>query len=95
MRFTTDFPKVLEPLARVVKPQEEVRKWMNDIMDRCTRADYVHLAIRLPKPEGAGNDEEDVDVDVRSREESSSTSFTPAGSVVPERRRPSKTNKAT
>lgn len=42
-------PKVLEPLARVVKPADEVRKYMNEIMDRAERAPDGFLALRLPR----------------------------------------------
>ncbi|KAL5341286.1 hypothetical protein BJX70DRAFT_359341 [Aspergillus crustosus] len=41
--------KVLEPLARVVKPQDEVRKYMNEIMDRAERAPDGFLAYQLPR----------------------------------------------
>ncbi|KAJ5791584.1 uncharacterized protein N7518_008595 [Penicillium psychrosexuale] len=41
--------KILEPLARVVKPADEVRKYMNDIMDRAERAPDGYLAMRLPR----------------------------------------------
>lgn len=41
--------KVLEPLARVVRPAEQVREYMNDIMDRMERADIEYLAMRLPR----------------------------------------------
>ncbi|KAJ5090688.1 hypothetical protein N7532_009372 [Penicillium argentinense] len=44
-------PKILEPLIRVVKPPEEVRKYMNDIMDRAERAPDGFPAIRLPREE--------------------------------------------
>ncbi|KAJ5935208.1 hypothetical protein N7466_004755 [Penicillium verhagenii] len=40
--------RILDPLTRVVKPAEEVRKYMNEIMDRAERAPDGHLAIRLP-----------------------------------------------
>ncbi|KAJ5187439.1 hypothetical protein N7449_010433 [Penicillium cf. viridicatum] len=40
--------KILEPLARVAKPADEVRKYMNDIMDRAERAPDGYLAMRLP-----------------------------------------------
>ncbi|KAJ5142895.1 uncharacterized protein N7515_001682 [Penicillium bovifimosum] len=43
--------KILEPLARVVKPADEVRKYMNDIMDRAERAPDGYLALRLPREE--------------------------------------------
>ena len=41
--------KVLEPLARVVRPADQVRDHMNDIMDRMERADIEYLAMRLPR----------------------------------------------
>lgn len=41
-------PKVLEPLTRVVKPADEVRKYMNEIMDRAERAPDGFPAMRLP-----------------------------------------------
>lgn len=41
----------LEPLARVVKPADEVRKYMNEIMDRAERAPDGFLAMRLPREE--------------------------------------------
>lgn len=40
--------RILDPLTRVVKPADEVRKYMNDIMDRAERAPDGHLAFRLP-----------------------------------------------
>lgn len=44
-------PKILEPLTRVVKPAEEVRKYMNEIMDRAERAPDGFPALRLPREE--------------------------------------------
>ena len=41
--------KHLEQLAKVVKPQEEVVKYMDDIMDRKKRAKTAFLALKLPK----------------------------------------------
>lgn len=43
--------KSLEPLTRVVKPAEEVRKYMNEIMDRAERAPDGFPAFRLPREE--------------------------------------------
>lgn len=51
--------KVLEPLSRVVKPPDEVRKYMNEIMDRAERAPDGFLAFQLPREEAG--DEHDVD----------------------------------
>lgn len=50
-RFFSPNPKTLEPLARVVKPVDEVRKYMNQIMDRAERAPEGFLALRLPREE--------------------------------------------
>lgn len=49
INFSTPHARLLEPLARVVAPLEEVRKHMDDIMDRMPRAREVHLALRLPR----------------------------------------------
>ncbi|KAJ6084233.1 hypothetical protein N7486_011033 [Penicillium sp. IBT 16267x] len=40
--------RILDPLTRVVKPADEVRRYMNEIMDRAERAPDGHLAFRLP-----------------------------------------------
>ncbi|KAK4445533.1 hypothetical protein QBC34DRAFT_162877 [Podospora aff. communis PSN243] len=41
--------RFLDHLFRVVAPQEDVRRYMDDIMDNMTRAEYVLLAMRLPR----------------------------------------------
>lgn len=51
VRISSSQPKHLEYFPRIVAPQEEVRRYMDDIMDNMTRAEYVLLAMRLPKPE--------------------------------------------
>ncbi|KAJ5128729.1 hypothetical protein N7476_007349 [Penicillium atrosanguineum] len=48
-RIHASNPRVLEPLTRVVKPAEEVRKYMNEIMDRAERAPDGFPAFRLPR----------------------------------------------
>ncbi|KAL4929969.1 uncharacterized protein BDV17DRAFT_52399 [Aspergillus undulatus] len=48
-RIFSSNPKTLEPLARVVKPQDEVRKYMNEIMDRAERAPDGFLTYQLPR----------------------------------------------
>lgn len=53
MRIYSSNPRVLEPLARVVKPPDEVRKYMEDVMDRAERAPEGFLALRLPREEEA------------------------------------------
>lgn len=51
VRISSSQPRHLEYFSRVVVPQDEVRRYMEDIMDNTTRAEYVLLAMRLPKPE--------------------------------------------
>jgi len=43
----------LDNLHRVVAPQDEVRRYMDDVMDNMTRAEYVVLAMRLPRGDPA------------------------------------------
>lgn len=49
IRLYTHTGRHLENLARVVAPQDEVRRYMDDVMDNMTRAEYVLLAMRLPR----------------------------------------------
>jgi hypothetical protein len=64
MRISSQTGRHLEHLARVVAPQEDVRRYMDDVMDNMTRAEYVLLAMRLPRAgedtekDGAGGNDE-------------------------------------
>ncbi|KAI0203480.1 hypothetical protein F4808DRAFT_21175 [Astrocystis sublimbata] len=49
LRLHSQNPKVLENLARVVAPEAEVQRYMDDVMETMTRAEYVLLAMRLPR----------------------------------------------
>ena len=49
MRLTTPHPKVLEPLAKIVAPQDEVRRYMDSVFDKMSPAETVYLATRLPR----------------------------------------------
>lgn len=49
IRIQSSQARQLESLQKVVAPQEEVQRYMNDVMDNATRAEYVLLAMRLPK----------------------------------------------
>ncbi|KAL3450129.1 hypothetical protein BJX65DRAFT_271403 [Aspergillus insuetus] len=60
-RIYSNNPKNLEPLARVVKPQEEVRKYMNEIMDRAERAPDGFLAYQLPREQPIEDNEAESD----------------------------------
>ncbi|KAK3388623.1 hypothetical protein B0T20DRAFT_386733 [Sordaria brevicollis] len=49
---------LLDNLARVVAPEDEVKRYMDDIMDTMQRSEFVLLAMRLPRPtETPGNGE--------------------------------------
>ncbi|RAO67027.1 uncharacterized protein BHQ10_003039 [Talaromyces amestolkiae] len=49
MRFYSSKPATLEPLSRIVKPAAEVRKYMEEIMERAERAPAGFLPFRLPR----------------------------------------------
>lgn len=57
--------RILEYFARVVAPVEEVSRYMDNIMNSMTRAEYVLLAMRLPRkaPLTSGSDGVKVDDD--------------------------------
>ena len=58
MRLHSSSGKHLEYLTKVVAPEDEVRRYMDDVMDNMTRAEYVLLAMRLPREDE--EDREDV-----------------------------------
>jgi hypothetical protein len=49
MQLSTQQPRTLDLLARVVAPAEEVRQYMNDVFDKMKPAETAYLAIRLPR----------------------------------------------
>ncbi|KAI9771766.1 MAG: hypothetical protein M1839_002731 [Geoglossum umbratile] len=58
-RLAAQTSKMLEPLVKVVADPAEARKYMDDIMDNMTRAEYVHLAMRLPRDPHDIDDEDE------------------------------------
>ncbi|RYO95746.1 hypothetical protein DL765_011774, partial [Monosporascus sp. GIB2] len=59
IRLHSQSGKHLENLAKVVAPPEEVRRYMDDVMDNMTRAEYVILAMRLPRADDEGQADDD------------------------------------
>lgn len=53
MRLSTPHPRILEPLARIVAPPEEVRRYMDSVFDKMSPAETVFLATRLPRAQDA------------------------------------------
>lgn len=49
MQLSTQQPRTLDHLARVVAPAEEVRQYMNDVFDKMRPAEMAYLATRLPR----------------------------------------------
>lgn len=68
IRLQTNAGRHLENLARVVAPQDEVRRYMDDVMDNMTRAEYVLLAMQLPR--NAEDPDEDVDMTEAAKDSS-------------------------
>ena len=62
---------LIELVKKFVKPAEEVRKHMEEVMARCTRAPEAHLALRLPVKgaEGAETEEERAEEEGKMAEE--------------------------
>ncbi|KAI0882386.1 uncharacterized protein GGS22DRAFT_51061 [Annulohypoxylon maeteangense] len=58
VRIFAQSSKHLENLTRVVAPQDDVRRYMDDVMDNMTRAEYVLLAMRLPRADKEDQAEE-------------------------------------
>ncbi|KAF6226922.1 hypothetical protein HO133_008363 [Letharia lupina] len=53
MRLSTSHPRILEPLAKIVAPPDEVRRYMDSVFDKMTPADTIFLATRLPRAQDA------------------------------------------
>lgn len=65
MQLSTQQPRTLDLLARVVAPAEEVRQYMNDVFDKMKPAEMAYLATRLPRTkEGDAMEFEKLSVDV-------------------------------
>ncbi|KAK3901567.1 hypothetical protein C8A05DRAFT_44815 [Staphylotrichum tortipilum] len=59
VRLFTHAGRHLENLARVVAPKEEVGRYMGDVMGKMTRAEYILLAMRLPRRDGTEEEEKE------------------------------------
>lgn len=83
MRLTAQNPRVLEPLARVVAPPDEVQSYMNSVFDKMNRAENVFLAVQLPRTsESANTETEDRDVSFDSSKLIRSY-YSPPDTIVP------------
>lgn len=83
MRLTAQNPRVLEPLARITAPPDEVKNYMNSVFDKMNRAEKVFLAVQLPRnSESANMETEDRDVPLDSSKLIRSY-YSPPDTVVP------------
>ncbi|KAI9894923.1 MAG: hypothetical protein M1814_000143 [Vezdaea aestivalis] len=77
MCLRTHQARILEPLSSVVSSRDDVRSYMNEIMHNTRRADFVHLALRLPKnTREEGPDNEVHLIDLEASQTPSITRFT-------------------
>ncbi|KAI9682048.1 MAG: hypothetical protein M1817_000102 [Caeruleum heppii] len=83
MRLTAANARVLEPLARAVAPPDDVRKYMNEIMDHVTCAEHVYLAMRLPRNDEEEDEEEEWQREQVDAEAVRKAAFMPPGSIMP------------
>ncbi|KAK4227314.1 hypothetical protein QBC38DRAFT_196265 [Podospora fimiseda] len=60
IRLFTPTGRHLDHLSRVVAPQEEVVRYMDGVMDKMTRAEYILLAMRLPRKDGTETEDTDM-----------------------------------
>lgn len=49
MLLLTDNHDIKQALPRAVRPPDVVEKYMEEVFDKCKRADETYLAFRLPK----------------------------------------------
>lgn len=82
MRLTAQNPRVLEPLARIVAPPDEVKKYMNSVFDKMNRAENVFLAVQLPRTSESANMETE-DRDVLDSSKLIRSYYSPPDTVVP------------
>lgn len=80
IRLYTPTGRHLENLARVVAPQDDVRRYMDDIMDKMTRAEYVLLAMRLPRGDPAAKEDGVAPTDAKDAKDTKETQTNGAAS---------------
>ncbi len=82
IRLSTHNPRTLEPLARVVAPLDEVRRYMDSFFDKMAPAESVFLATRLPRSKNI-EESEKHDTAVQSEGEVIKSVYAPPDSIVP------------
>lgn len=81
MRLSSLQPRILEPLARIVAPPDEVRRHMESMFDKMTRANNVFLATRLPRRSPSMTEKDDPSA--ATEENLIQTSYSPPHTMTP------------
>lgn len=82
MRLSCPNPRILEPIAKVLAPQDEVRRYMDGVFDKMLPAERVFLATRLPRSKDWEEEEEEDTVE-RGREQIVQATYEAPSSIVP------------
>ena len=83
IRLSCPNPRILEPIAKVLAPQDEVRRYMDGIFDKMLPAENVYLATRLPRTK-EGNEGDDAKVEEeKGRGELLRATYEAPSSLVP------------
>ncbi|KAL8917647.1 MAG: hypothetical protein Q9208_007828 [Pyrenodesmia sp. 3 TL-2023] len=86
IRLSASNPKILEPLARVVAPPEEVRRYMEGVFDKMSPAKEAWLVVRAPRErveEEEGEKKEAAEEDRRGVREVVRRVYEAPNSLVP------------
>ncbi len=81
MRLSSLQPRILEPLARIVAPPDEVRKYMDSVFEKMTQADNVFLATRLPRTSQSVTEKEEFSAPLEPN--LVQTSYSPPHTLMP------------
>ncbi|KAI9841596.1 MAG: hypothetical protein M1837_000503 [Sclerophora amabilis] len=87
MRIAAHTARILDSFARVVANLDQARKYMDDVMDNMTRAEYVHLAMRLPRDQDEIDNEEEEASESGDHQNNLKAIYAPPGSVRPPKKK--------
>lgn len=82
VRLSCPNPRILEPVAKVLAPQDEVRRYMDGVFDKLLPAENVFLATRLPRSKDGEEGKNEEMVETR-REDVVQATYEAPSSLVP------------
>lgn len=94
----TEDPEIIKALPRSIRPPDVVESYMNEVFDKCKRADETYLAFRLPKDNNADYAEkrlrsEDGTPTVATPVQDTSAEFHGGGMSALDRKKPGRAKK--